>query len=140
MYKALIAAIAILVAVSSAPVAAKDIVLRCKLRSGNQMPLVISGNDVLKDGRSIKNLDQNSLKVEAGQIAFKQAFGSYENAWHINRGNLQFTFKTILTADSRVVLEEKGSCASAQTAPRGAPRRPATPASLSDRIAAMLQR
>ncbi|MGO9868769.1 MAG: hypothetical protein ACLPJY_13980, partial [Rhodomicrobium sp.] len=61
MYKALIPAIAILFAASAEEAAAKDIVLSCKLRSGNQMPLVISGNNVLKDGSSIKNLERNSL-------------------------------------------------------------------------------
>jgi len=140
MYKALIPAIAIMFAISTEPVAANDILLSCKLRSGNQMPLVISGNNVLKDGHTIKNLDQKSLTVGVGHIAFKQAFASYDNAWHINRKNLKFTFKTILKPDSRVVLEEMGSCAnpvSASSAPR---KRPVTPASLSDRIAAMLQR
>ncbi len=140
MYKALISAIAIMFAVSTEPVAAKDISLICKLRSGNQVPLVISGNDVLNDGHSIKNLDQNSLTVGTGHIAFKQAFGSYDNAWRINRNNLQFTFKTILKPDSRVVLEEKGSCANAETASRIPQRKPATPAGLSATIAAMLPR
>lgn len=140
MYKALIPAIAIMFAASSVPAAAKDILLNCKLRSGNQVPLAISGNNVLKDGHSIKNLDQKSLTVGTSYIAFKQAFASYDNAWQINRNNLQFTFKTILKPDSRVVLEEKGSCTSAETASRMPPKKPATPASLSARIAAMLQR
>ncbi len=139
MYKALIPAVAIMLAAPTGTVAANDILLLCKLQSGNQVPLVISGNNVLKDGHSIKNLDRKSLTVETGHIAFKQVFGSYDNAWRIDRNNLQFTFKTILKPGSRVVLEEKGSCANAETASRNAPRRPATPASLSDRIAAMLQ-
>lgn len=140
MYEALIPAIAIMFAVSTEPAAAKDILLSCKLRSGNQVPLVISGNNVLKDGHSIKNLDQKSLTVGTSHIAFKQAFASYDNAWQINRNNLQFTFKTILKPDARVVLEEKGSCANAETASRTPQRKPATPVSLSARIAAMLQR
>jgi len=140
MYKALISAIAIMVALSTGAAEAKDIVLTCKLRSGNQVPLVISGNSVLKDGHTIKNLDQKSLAVGTSYIAFNQAFGTYENAWRINRNNLQFTFKTILKPDLRVVLEETGSCANPVIASRPPPRKPATPASLSDSIAAMLQR
>ncbi len=140
MYKAFIPVIAVMFAASTEPVVANDILLSCKLRSGNQMPLVISGNDVLKDGRSIKNLEQKSLTVGTGYIAFKQAFGSYDNAWRINRNNLKFTFKTILKPDSRVVLDERGSCANAETAYRPPQKKPATPASLSSRIAAMLQR
>ncbi len=140
MYKALIPVIAVMFAASTEPVAAKDILLSCKLRSGNQIPLVISGNDVLKDGHSIKNLDQKSLTVGTGYIAFKQAFGSYDNAWRINRNNLQFTFKTILKPDARVVLDERGSCANAGLASRGPQKKPATPAGLSATLAAMLQR
>ncbi len=138
MLKALIPAIAIVLAVSIGPAAAKDILLTCTLRSGNQVPLSISNNNVLKDRHTIKNLDQKSLTVGRSYIAFNQAFGTYDNAWRINRNNLQFTFKTILKPDSRVVLEEKGSCA--MTASRALQKKPAPANGLSATIAAMLQR
>jgi hypothetical protein len=142
MYKAIMPAIAMMLAVSPQPALAGDLPLSCKLRSGNQMTLAIRGNEVLKDGQAIKNLDPASVTVAADHIAFNQSFRTYDNAWHIDRRTLQLTFKTILKADSRAVLEEKGSCVTPVTAsapPRKKPK-PVRPASLSDRIAAMLQR
>lgn len=139
MNKALYSAIAILLAGFLQSAAAKDIVLSCTLRSGNRLPLTISDKKVLKDGQTIKNFDQRSLVVGPSYITFNQAFTTYDNAWSINRNNLKLTFKTILKSDSKVVLEDTGSCAYAAAAPRLTQKRFTPGTGLSATIAAWFQ-
>ncbi len=140
MHKGLYTAIAITFAASVAPAAADGVSLTCTLRSGNTLPFTIAGKQVLKGGRLLKNFDQKSFVAGPTYIRFSQSFSTYSNAWSINRNNLQVSFKTILKADSRVVLEENGSCAGTPAASLQANRKPATETGLSATIAAMLQR
>ena len=113
MNKALYPAIAIAFAACMEPAAAQDISLICTLQSGNKLPLTIAGRKVLKDGRALKNFDRNSFVAGPARITFNQSFGTYRNAWTINRDYRQIGFKTILKDGSHVVLEDQGSCTSA---------------------------
>lgn len=140
MSKALYPAIAIVFAASVAPAAADDVSLACSLRSGNALPLTIGEKKVLKGGHPLKNFDRKSFVAGSTYIQFNQSFDTYSNAWTINRGNLQVSFKTILKADSRVVFEENGSCATGAAASLPTQRKPATEPSLTATIAAMLRR
>ena len=140
MSKALYPAIAIVFAASVAPAAADDVSLACSLRSGNTLPLTIGEKKVLKGGHPLKNFDRKSFVAGSTYIQFNQSFDTYSNAWTINRGNLQVSFKTILKADSRVVFEENGSCATGAAASLPTQRKPAAEPSLTETIAAMLRR
>jgi opacity protein-like surface antigen len=113
MSKSFYVAIAITLAISS-PAGADDLSVSCTLRSGNTVPLTVSGKKVLKSGQLLKNFDQKTFSEGETYIRFAQDFGSYGNAWTINRNNLQISFKTILKADASVVLEENGSCTSVE--------------------------
>jgi opacity protein-like surface antigen len=137
MGKALFLAMAIVLA-ASAPAAADDVSLACTLRSGNTLPLTIAGKKVLKGGQPLRNFDPKSFSEGTAYIRFSQDFGSYGNAWTINRDNLQITFKTILKADSSVVLEENGACTSQEAASLLAQKKPAP--GLSDVIGAWMRR
>ena len=138
MNKALYPAIAIAFAACVEPAAAQELSLICTLQSGNKLPLTIVGGKVLKDGRALKNFDRNSFVAGPTRITFNQSFGTYRNAWTINRDNHQIGFKTILRDGSHVVLEDKGSCTSAAGAPQQARRKPET--GFQATIAAMLGR
>jgi opacity protein-like surface antigen len=140
MSKALYPAIAVAFAASACPAVAADVSLTCTLRSGNTVPLTITGKKVLKGGRALSNFEPKSFISGTTYIRFNQSFDTYSNAWSINRNNLQVTFKTILKADSRVVLEENGSCASAAAASLQAEKKPAAGTGLSSTIAAMFRR
>ena len=72
------------------------------------------------------------------RITFNQSFRTYRNAWTIDRDYRQIGFKTNLNDGSHVVLEDKGSCASAAAAPQQARRKPET--GFQATIAAMLGR
>jgi hypothetical protein len=103
--------IATLILLSTAPVNAEDIALNCTLRAGNRLPLGIDRHDVRKSGVHLKNLDQRSVSIGSRYITFRQAFGTYNNAWRINRTTLRINFKTVLQPAARVVINENGSCA-----------------------------
>lgn len=55
-------------------------------------------------------------------IAFNQSFNTYTNAWTIDRNTLKYSVKTILKPGSRIVIDEKGSCANAAAAAKSRPR------------------
>ena len=138
MNKALYPAIAIAFAACVEQASAQELSLICTLQSGNRLPLTIAGGKVLKDGRALKNFERNSLVAGPTRITFNQSFGTYRNAWTINRDNRQIGFKTILKDGNHVVLEDKGSCTSAAPSPQQARRKPET--GFQATIAAMLGR
>jgi hypothetical protein len=138
MNKALYPAIAIAIAAFMESAAAQDISLICTLQSGYKLPLTIAGKKVLKDGRALKNFDRNSFVAAPTRITFDQSFGTYRNAWTIDRDYRQIGFKTILMDGGRVVLEDQGSCTNAAAAPQQARRKPET--GIQATIAAMLGR
>jgi hypothetical protein len=138
MNKALYPAIAIAFAACMEPAAAQEISLICTLQSGYRLPLTIAGRKVLKDGRALKNFDRNSFVAGPTRITFNQSFDTYRNAWTIDRIHRQISFKTILKDGGDVVLEDKGSCTGAATAPQQAQRKPET--GIQATIAAMLGR
>jgi hypothetical protein len=92
--------------------------LACSFQPGLRLALNIDKNRVLMGGSVIKNLDRNSVVIGRRHITFSQKFETHKNAWRINRGNLRFTFKTVLKRDLKVVIKEKGSCASTASALR----------------------
>ncbi len=140
MNRALCPAIAIALAAWLEPAAAHDLSLVCTLQSGNRLPLTIGDGKVLKDGHPLRNFDRKSFAASPARIAFNQSFDTYSNAWSIDRETLQISFKTVLKAYSRVVLEEKGTCSGAPAAPQQAQRKLPARADLPGAIASMLGR
>ncbi len=126
MKSAFLPAIATLVMLSTASVEAGDIALHCTLKADNRLPLGIRKHDVLKSGIHLKNLDQNSVSIGPRTITFRQAFGTYYNAWRINRSTLRIHFKTVLKPAARVVIDESGSCAGQRPAAQQTQAAPAT--------------
>ncbi|MGO9170852.1 MAG: hypothetical protein ACLP7P_02645 [Rhodomicrobium sp.] len=120
MKKAILSAIAIISCAYMEQVEAAGIQLNCTLRVGNKLALEIKDKNVLKGGRPVTNLDPKSVVVGTRYITFNQAFGTYYNAWRINRNTLKVGFKTVLKPQRLVVLDEAGACANTVTAPREA--------------------
>ncbi len=133
MNKAILPFVVILFAVCLEQAKASGIFLTCTFPAGPSVALEINKKSVLKSGKPIKNLNQNSVEIRGRYITFNQAFNTYNNAWRINRNTLKVDFKTVLKRDSRVVLDEKASCASTAVASQLPPRRRASrlPATLS---------
>ncbi|MGO9546421.1 MAG: hypothetical protein ACLPPF_16700 [Rhodomicrobium sp.] len=133
MNKTSLPIVVILFAVCLGHAHANGIFLTCEFPVGPRVALEINKKSVLKSGKPIKNLNQRSVAIKGRYITFNQAFNNYNNAWRINRNTLKVDFKTVLKRDSRVVLDEKGSCANAAIAAQPPQRRRASslPASLS---------
>jgi hypothetical protein len=115
MNRTLLPAIVIVQALTAAQVLAGGIALDCTLKTGNRLPLDIGRHEVTKSGLPLKNLDQKSVSIGPRYITFKQAFGTFENAWRINRATLTMNFKTVLQPAARTVIDERGSCAGTRT-------------------------
>ena len=121
MNKAILLAIAVMLAVQAGKACAKDILLTCSLPAGARLTLAINRRQILQSGHAMKNLDPKSIALGKRYIAFNQSFNTYTNAWTIDRNTLKYSVKTILKPGSRIVIDEKGSCANAaaKSRPRG---------------------